>query len=354
VREPIDIAGVSVAPGERRTIEVPITDLSTHTPINMPVQVIHGRRDGPVLFLSGAIHGDEINGVEIIRRVMKLGGLKRLRGTLIAVPIVNIFGFLNNSRYLPDRRDLNRSFPGRSSGSLAGRLADLFMREIVSKATHGIDLHTAAIHRDNYPQVRADLDNPVLERLARAFGAPLTINAGLREGSLRAAAASIGVPVLVYEGGEALRFDELPIRSGVNGIVRCLRELGMLREGKARKTTRQPALIRSSVWVRAPQSGVVRAVVPLGRPVNADIVLGSVTDPFGSNEVEIRAPADGIVIGCSYLPLAHEGDALFHIGRLEGTKAHAMSLEPSELSAEYDIGLTAEIDAAEIAGKPAP
>lgn len=226
MRDPIEIAGIAVAPGERRTIEVPITDLSTHTPINMPVHVIHGRRDGPVLFVCGAIHGDEISGVEIIRRLMKLGGLKRLRGTLIAVPIVNILGFLNNSRYLPDRRDLNRSFPGRSSGSLAARLADLFIREIVSKATHGIDLHTAAIHRNNYPQVRADLDNPELERLARAFGVPLTINADLREGSLRAAAASIGVPVFVYEGGEALRFDELPIRSGVNGVVRCMCEPG--------------------------------------------------------------------------------------------------------------------------------
>ena len=266
-RDPIEIAGIAVSPGKRRTIDVPVTDLSTHTPINMPVEVIHGRRPGPVLFVCGAIHGDEINGVEIVRRLMRLSGIKGLRGTLIAVPIVNVFGFLNNSRYLPDRRDLNRSFPGRTSGSLAGRLADLFMREIVSKSTHGIDLHTAAIHRDNYPQIRADLDNPEVERLARAFGAPLTINADLRPGSLRGAAADIGVPVMVYEGGEALRFDELPIRSGVNGVVRCMRELGMLRDSKPRKIGRETALIRSSIWVRAPQSGVMRATAALGRPV---------------------------------------------------------------------------------------
>ena len=353
MRDPIEIAGVSVAPGEHRTIEVPITDLSTHTPINMPVRVNHGRRDGPVLFVCGAIHGDEVNGVEIIRRLMRLSGLRRLRGTLIAVPIVNVFGFLNNSRYLPDRRDLNRSFPGRSSGSLAGRLAEMFLREIVSKSTHGIDLHTAAVHRDNYPQIRADLDNPELERMARAFGAPLTINADLREGSLRAAAAKLGVPVMVYEGGEALRFDELPIRSGVNGVVRCMRELEMLRETKPRKMTRQPAVIRSSIWVRAPKSGIMRAVIALGRPVVQGGLLGVVSDPFGGNEIEVRAPADGIVIGRTYLPQVHEGDALFHIGRLEGTKAHAMSLEPSELSAEYDMGITAEIANSEIAGKPA-
>jgi predicted deacylase len=309
----------------------------------MPVHVIHGHRDGDVLFVCGAIHGDEINGVEIIRRLIRLSALRRVRGTLIAVPIVNVFGFLSNSRYLPDRRDLNRSFPGRLSGSLAARLAHLFMQEIVAKSTHGIDLHTGAVHRDNYPQIRGDLDDLELERLARAFGVPVLINAGYREGSLRSAAADLGVPVLVYEAGEALRFDEVAIRSGVNGVVRTMRELGMLRSSKTRKRAVDSAIVRSSIWIRAPQSGILRAVVPLGSPVERGTLLGLISDPFGRNEVEVKARADGVLIGRTNLPLVHEGDALFHIGHLKGTKVQALALDPLELSAGYETGLTSEI-----------
>ncbi len=318
-------------------------DLSTHTPINMPVHIIHGRKNGPVLFVCAAIHGDEINGVEIIRRLMSLSALRRIRGTLIAVPIVNVFGFLSNSRYLPDGRDLNRSFPGRSSGSLAARLAHVFMEEIVAKSTHGIDLHTAAAHRDNFPQIRANLDDPDLEHLARASGVPVLINAGFRDGSLRGAAADIGVPVLVYEGGEALRFDELVIRSGVNSVVRSMRTLEMLPSRKSRKQGVTPAVLRSSTWVRAPQSGVLRAIVKLGKPVKKGALLGLITDPFGRNEIEVTAHAEGVLIGRTNLPLVHEGDALFHIGRLEGTKVNALSLDPSDLSEAYEAGITSEI-----------
>ena len=343
MRAPVEIGGQAVEPGESRTIDLPITDLSTHTPIFMPVRVIHSRLEGPVVFICAAIHGDEINGVEIIRRLLRLSVLKRLRGTLIAVPIVNVPGFLSNSRYLPDRRDLNRSFPGRASGSLAGRIAELFMREIVSQSTHGIDLHTAAIHRDNYPQVRGDLDNPEVERLGRAFGVPILINTDHREGSLRQAAAEIDVPVLVYEGGEALRFDEMTIRTGVNGLVRSLRELDMLPRRKTPGKQVRSAVVGSSVWVRAPRSGVLRAVVPLGRAVMSSTVLGWITDPFGDNEVEVAAPADGVVIGQTRLPLIHEGDALFHIGRLEGTKTQALTLDPTEVASDYEFGATSEI-----------
>ncbi|MDJ0949378.1 MAG: succinylglutamate desuccinylase/aspartoacylase family protein [Alphaproteobacteria bacterium] len=343
MRPAITIGGIEIGAGQNRTVDIPITDLSTHTPINMPVRVIHGRKDGPVLLVCAAIHGDEINGVEIIRRLMRLSAVRRVRGTLIAVPIVNVFGFLSNSRYLPDRRDLNRSFPGRASGSLAARLAGLFMQEIVSKSTHGIDLHTAAAHRDNYPQIRGNLDDPELEKMARAFGVPVLINAEFREGSLRSAAADIGVPVLVYEGGEALRFDEVVIRSGVNGVVRCMRAIGMLRPSKSRKKAIKSAIVRSSMWVRAPQSGVLRAVIPLGRPVESGTLLGLITDPFGRNELEVKASSSGVLIGRTNLPLVHEGDALFHIGRLEGTKVQALSLDPSELTADYEAGITSEI-----------
>ena len=197
MRDSFLVGDTTVRPGTQAAVDLPITDLSTHTPITMPLQVVHGRQAGPTLFVCAALHGDEINGVEIIRRLMRLSALRRLRGTLIAVPIVNVPGFLSQSRYLPDRRDLNRSFPGSQGGSLAARLARLFLDEVVAKSTHGIDLHTGAVHRDNFPQVRGDLGNPETERLALAFGVPVVINTGFREGSLREAAARRNVPVIV-------------------------------------------------------------------------------------------------------------------------------------------------------------
>jgi hypothetical protein len=338
------IGGVEILPGQRRTIDLPVTDLSTHTPINMPIHVVRGRRAGPCLFVCAALHGDEINGVEIIRRLLRLTALKRLQGTLIAVPIVNVLGFLSQSRYLPDRRDLNRSFPGSAQGSLAGRLARIFLDEIVAHATHGIDLHTAAIHRDNFPQIRANLDDPEGERLARAFGVPFVINTGFREGSLREAAAGSSVPVIVYEAGEALRFDEACIRAGVKGVVRVMRALEMLAPSRRRRTPRRdPLVIRSSKWVRAPHSGLLRSATALGSAVSEGQILGVVSDPFGENEVEVRASIGGVIIGRSNIPLVHEGDALFHIARHEGTQVIARSLDDFEPEAAYETGLTSEL-----------
>ncbi len=340
---PITIGGVEIRPGERRTIDVPVADLSTHAPLAMPVQVVHGRTAGPRLFVCAALHGDELNGVEIIRRLLRLTALKRLRGTLIAVPIVNVPGFIAHTRYLPDRRDLNRSFPGSTSGSLAGRLARLFLDVVVDGSTHGIDLHTGAIHRSNFPQIRANLDDPETERLARAFGVPVIINAGVRPGSLRGAAADKAIPVLVYEGGEALRFDEASIRAGVKGVIRVLRALDMLPSSSSRRTPKPKLIIRSSKWVRAPRSGLLRAEIALGSPVLEGDPLGAVADPFGENEVRLTSPMNGIVIGRTNLPQVYEGDALFHIACHEGTKVAARLLDDYEPEAEYEVGLTSEL-----------
>lgn len=337
------IGGRAIAAGERATIDIPITDLSTHTPMTMPVQVVRGRKDGARLFVSAAVHGDEINGVEIIRRILKLPGLKKMLGTLIAVPIVNAFGFISHSRYLPDRRDLNRSFPGSQKGSLAARLAHTFGEQIVANSSHGIDLHTGAVHRGNYPQIRANLDDPEADRMARAFGVPLVINAGFRDGSLRAAAARRNVPVIVYEAGEALRFDEFSIRAGVKGVLKVMWSLGMLPRSRRRPGAVQPMIARSSSWVRAPLSGVFRANIELGERVEPDTVLAYVSDPFGENEVALTPKVEGVVIGRSYLPIVHEGDALFHIARFEGTQADARSLEEFAPDYEYAQGMTAEI-----------
>ena len=337
------IGGVTVKPGERRIIDLPITDLSTHTPMSMPVQVICGRKPGPRLFVCAALHGDEISGVEIIRRVLKLRALRSLRGTLVAVPIVNVFGFIALSRYLPDRRDLNRSFPGTLSGSLASRLAHLFIEEVVEKCSHGIDLHTAAVHRINYPQIRANLDDPVVSDMANSFGVPVVINATLREGSLRQAAGKLDVPVIVYEAGEALRFDELSIRAGVKGVTRVMRALGMLPAGKQSPKPFDPIIARSSTWVRAPASGILRASISLGAQVGQGAVLGVLSDPFGEREITVTSPTDGIVVGRTNLPLVYEGDGLFHIVRVEGTQVVAETLDAFVPEEDYAEGLTAEL-----------
>ena len=306
----------TIKPGENTRFNLPVTTLYTSTPVAIPVHVIRGRKPGPKVFISAAIHGDEINGVEIIRRFLKHSSLKRLHGTIVAIPVVNVHGFINHSRYLPDRRDLNRSFPGSVKGSLAARLAQLFMKEIVSQCTHGIDLHTGAIHRDNLPQIRANLDDPETLKLAEAFGVPVLLNSDLRDGSLRECAAEQGIPMLLYEAGEALRFDEVSIRAGVRGITNVLRALEMLpKSSKPAKKLIGTITARSSAWSRAPSSGIMRNAVSLGARVKKDQVLGVVADPFGETESPVISTHSGILIGRTNLPLVNEGDALFHVAR---------------------------------------
>jgi predicted deacylase len=322
MREGFTLGGVTVKAGAQAQIDLRIPNLYTHDPMSCPVYVIHGRKPGPILFLSGAIHGDEINGVEIIRRVLKRKSVNRINGTLVAVPVVNIFGFISQTRYLPDRRDLNRSFPGSESGSLAGRIAHMFLTEIVKKCTHGIDLHTAAIHRDNFPQIRAVLSNPEVARMARAFNSPVILNTPIAEGTLRNSAEKLNIPVIVYEAGEALRFDEVAIRAGVKGIVAVMRELGMITGAKQQQKQQQPKPrdpfeAKSSTWVRAPKSGILRANKSLGMKVSKGEFLGAISDPFGEDEERVTAPVEGIIIGRTNIPLVNEGEALFHIARFE-------------------------------------
>lgn len=329
MRPSFQIGDVTVKPGERQTVDLPIARMYTHTTLNMSAHVIHGKTDGPVLFVSAAMHGDEILGVEIIRRLLKQKSLNRLKGTLLAVPIVNAFGFLNQSRYSPDRRDLNRFFPGNAGGSLTSRMAHLFMTEIASRCTHGIDLHTGSNHRTNLPQLRVYLDDPEIERLAQAFGAPVILNANILDGSLRQAVNDHGVQVLLYEAGEVLRFDETAIRIGVGGVLGVMRELGMLPPSRRkRKHAEVPAIIsHSSTWVRAPISGIVSTRVRLGDIVKEKDVLAMVGDPFGEMEAAVPASASGIVIGRLNLPLVHKGDALFHIARITETKTASSVVE---------------------------
>lgn len=311
----ISIGGAEVAAGEKAAVDIPVSPMYTHDNLSMTAQVVRGRLPGPTLFICAATHGDEISGVEIIRRLLQHKSLKSLKGTLLAVPIVNVYGFLNHSRYLPDGRDLNRSFPGSPKGSLTSRLAHTFVNEIVLKSTHGIDLHTGSRHRSNFPQIRADLDNEQTRAMTEAFGVPLAIDAKIPDGSLRDCAGDAGIPVILYEAGEALRFDESYIRAGVEGIINVMRSIGMLRPSQSQKL--MPPLIFSSrtSWVRAPASGMLRALVPLGARVTSGQNIALVSDPLGLSEIAIEAPNDGIVIGRTNLPLVYEGDATFHIAQ---------------------------------------
>lgn len=338
--EVLRIGGTEIAPGERATVDLPVANLYTRGEVHMPVRVVRGKNPGPTLFVSAAIHGDEINGVEIIRRLLKLTSLKRLRGTLITVPVVNVFGFNTHSRYLPDRRDLNRSFPGSEKGSLAARLADLFMSQVVANSTHGIDLHTAAVHRTNLPQVRGHLASAGVEELARAFEVPVIIDANLRDGSLRAAVADRGLPVVVYEGGEALRFDPVAIRAGLRGVMNVMHELGMLpRSQKHRRLEAEPFVAHATTWVRAQESGVLRTRVRLGGHVQPGDVLGRIADAFGAQETEVTAPCSGIVVGMSNIPLVNEGDALFHIAQFHEDEPVAEAVEAFQAAYSVPAGI---------------
>jgi len=313
-RAPFEIAGHKVTAGKRMRMELPIGNLMSGTPVALPLIVVHGKKDGPVVWLSAAIHGDEICGVEIIRQVLAAVNAPSMAGTIIAAPVVNVHGFNTNDRYLPDRRDLNRSFPGSSRGSLASRIAHLFMQEVVSRSDVGIDLHTGADLRTNLPQVRCDIDHgPTLE-LAEVFGAPIVIDARLRDGSLRQATVEEGKIMLLFEGGEASRFDPAAISSGTAGVLRTLNHLGVT---DVETPVAQRCLYsRSTSWTRASKSGIVHLDAHLGELVIAKQQVATIYDPFGKVLGRVKARYDGIVIGHTQAPLVNRGDALSHIARI--------------------------------------
>jgi predicted deacylase len=288
--------------------------------MTMPVHVIHGKKSGPTLFVSSVVHGDEIIGIEIIRRLIGLKKLDRLKGTLIAVPVVNVYAFIQNSRYSPDRRDLNRFFPGSETGSLTSRLADTFMREIVQHCDYGIDLHAGSNHRANLPQIRVNFDDERAMALARAFQVPAIINAKTRDGSLRQAALNKDVSTLVYEAGEALRFDEVAIKAGVRGILSAMAVIGMLPMPAKRKKPMETLVVEDSYWVRSPASGILHMEKPLGSRINKNTRIGFIADPFGGEEIDVVSTVSGMVIGRLNLPLVHQGDAIIHIASVERLK----------------------------------
>ena len=310
------ICGVGVSAGERKTIMLPVARMYDFTSLEIPVHVIRGKERGPTLFLSSALHGDEINGVEIIREVIRNPALGKLKGTLVAIPVVNIFGFQNKSRYLPDRRDLNRSFPGSKHGSLAARIAHLFLKEIVSKCTHGIDFHTGPVHRSNLPQIRASLDDEKTREFARAFRPPILVDSKMRDGSLREAARKKKVNILLFEGGQALRFENEVIDIGVQGTLSAMDHIGMidLNPQSQRVSTTEA---HDSFWLRAPHSGTVRMRAKLGSYVKKGETVALILDLLGETQIEMTTPEDGVVIGINELPLVTLGEAVLHLATIE-------------------------------------
>lgn len=313
---PFVIADRVVSRGKKERIEIPVGRLPTGTSLSLPIIVIHGKRPGPTLWLNAAIHGDELNGIAIARLVSQRLSPKALAGTVIAVPIVNVFGLLNESRYLPDRRDLNRSFPGSRRGSLASQLAHLFMREVVARSEVGLDLHTGSGGRFNLPHIRADVDDPKTLELARCFGTSIVVHAAFRDGSLRAAALKEGRRVLVYEAGEANRFDRQAIDHGVAGVLRVMRHLGMIENG-VEEPSRQPTLSRSTAWERARRGGFCEILVQPGDAVRKGQVVARIFDASGTPDVALKAQHQGVVISTLMNGLVNRGDALVHVAELE-------------------------------------
>ncbi len=330
-----------IAPGERKRFEIPIARLFDNTQMKIPVEVISGHEKGPTMFVSGAIHGDEVIGTEIVKRLLARRELHKLNGTLICIPIVNPFGYNNNTRYLPDRRDLNRCFPGSVHGSMAARMAHIFLHEIVSKCNYGIDIHSGTSHRINLPQIRLELKDKTEMKLADSFGAPVILNSTLRHGTLRQAANQMGVKMLLFEGGEALRIDEHSVTIAVHGILNMMHTVGMLTGEKMFSTPQTIVTAKSSHWLRAQTSGSLRILKKLGAFVQKGEVLGIISDPFGDILSEVITAKPGVIISNVTTPLINKGNALFHIATLDEMKITEAD-EESKMVLDQDIDIENE------------
>jgi hypothetical protein len=309
----IVIDGESVRPGETRYLELNVARLPSGTPIDMPVHVIRSKEPGPVVLLSGGMHGDEVNGIEIVRKFLSKEFAEKLRcGSIVAMPIINVYGFINFSREVPDGKDINRSFPGKEDGSLASMVAHMMTTHILPVVDFGIDFHTGGASRTNYPQIRYEDGDKYAEKIAGAFHAPFTLNSNVIKGSFRETAKEMGKSVVVFEGGETLRIDPKTVEVGIDGIQRVLHHFGML--GKAPRPANSTLFFKESHWVRAEVSGLFRHKKESGRKVREGQTIGYISSPTNDYSVKVKSPYDGYIIGHNNFPLIHKGDALFHIG----------------------------------------
>jgi len=307
------INNTEITPGATEKIDVNIARLPSRSSIDISITVSRSKKPGPVILLSGGLHGDEINGIEIVRRIIEQELNIPEIGTIICIPIINVFGFIHFSRYVPDGKDVNRSFPGNRNGSLASRVAHYLMTDIIPKIDYGIDFHTGGADRTNYPQIRAMMNDPENETLAKVFNAPFTLHSSYRPKSIRQAAAKRGKKILVYEGGESARFDEYAIQQGIDGAIRILNHFKMTK-ARVPKVKKDSVWIHKSTWVRAKNSGIFQTEVKSGDKVEKNQLLGYITDPFGDFKVVVKSPISGYIIGLNNNPILHQGDAVMHIG----------------------------------------
>lgn len=313
--EPIEIAGQTVQPGERRICELALPRLYTQAEITMPIHVLHGASAGPRLLVCGTIHGDEINGIEIIRRVVDQIDPEELSGTLVAVPIVNVYGFLSQSHAMPGNSDLNKAFPGSREGPLVSRVAHLFASEVARHCKYCIDLHTAPRNRTHLPTVSGDLEDSETRKCAIVFGASVFMQHGSDAGSLRHSAAKNGIHSIVYEAGEAQRFGRRSIDVGANGVLRVMTTLKMISGVRLKKRRVPTQEVESSRWLRAADSGILHLDVELGVLVSKNQDIGFISDAMGADRIAVRSDMDGLVIGHTRSPLVHRGDAIVHVAK---------------------------------------
>ena len=308
------ILGEKIALGQSKTINFSFAKLYTSTKVEIPVIIERAKTPGPTVLITGGIHGDEINGVEIVRQIIAKKINKPKTGTTICIPILNIFGFLNADRTFPDGRDLNRVFPGTKTGSLASRVAYYFTKEILPFADYCLDFHTGGAQRFNAAQIRIEPNNPVLLKLSNIFNAPFTVYSGNISKSYRTTCNKMGIPVLLFEGGKSLNSNKHIVKEGVDGVQRILAHLDMLAPEIAvpqKHTT--PVIINSSRWIRAQKSGLLHVKIPCNKHVEKGEFLATITDPYGTMRFKVLAPNEGYIINVNEAPIVNQGDAIFHI-----------------------------------------
>lgn len=318
----MELLGESILPGENKTIDVEIAKLHSMTKLKIPVIIERSKLDGPTVLLSACLHGDEINGTEIVRQIIRKKINKPKRGTIICIPIINIFGFINQTREFPDKRDLNRVFPGSKTGSLASRFAYFLVTEIIPKMDYAIDFHAGGASRFNAPQIRIVPDNAELKDLATVFNAPFTLFSKNIQGSFRNACTKLGVKMLLFEGGKSLDLNDKITAEAINGTMRFLQHLNMLNpKREAIIATEKTIFIEKSTWIRANFSGMFHGLVTIGSFVKKGELLAMISDPYGKIEHKLKAPNNGYIINVNDAPIVYQGDAVFHISTHIETKS---------------------------------
>ncbi len=324
---------ILIAPGQERDTEVPVSESYSGRQVNFPVHVKRGMLPGPAIFVTAAVHGDELNGTAAIRSLISDPEMSLLRGTLILVPVVNVLGFETHSRYLPDRRDLNRCFPGTNNGSQASRLARVVFNEIVGRCDYGIDLHTASIRRTNFPNVRGDLNNAAVSKLADAFGCKVIVNEPGPEGAFRRAATDAGCPTIILEAGEIWKMEPHVVECARSGIKNVLRHLLMI-DGEPLPRPIQHRIERTQ-WMRANHAGFLEFHVDPGATVQQGDPIATITTLLGRNPVTLTAPSHGIVLGITTLPVTAPGEPVCHLAHL--TDSDSAEIAVVRLSSGHGI-----------------